>query len=49
MAKCWLCERKDNLQEQVGGFWFCFWCLPRALELGAGHWVRLAHALYPWR
>ena len=41
--------RADNLERQLCGFWFCFWCLPRAIEKGASHWRRLYHALYPWR
>jgi len=47
--KCWYCEREDDLQQQIGGFWFCFRCLPRAEEKGASFWVRLYSALYPWR
>ena len=41
--ECYYCERRDNLQQQICGFWFCFWCLPRAQEQGAYYWWRLAH------
>lgn len=45
MPRCHYCEREENLQMQIGGFWFCFWCLPRALKKGAAHWVGLAFAM----
>jgi len=40
--KCHYCERADNLARQLCGFWFCFWCLPRALAKGLSYWWRLA-------
>ena len=49
MSICRLCDRTDDLEQQFCGFWFCFACLPRALELGASYWSRLYRALYPWR
>jgi ribosomal protein L37AE/L43A len=43
--KCYYCERRDNIERQICGFWFCFWCLPRALEKGAYYWARMAGAV----
>ena len=40
--ECYYCERRDNLQQQICGFWFCWWCLPRAEEQGAWYWYCLA-------
>lgn len=49
MRSCWFCGRTDNLERQIGGFWFCFWDLQPALNRGAAYWMRLYRALYPWR
>lgn len=42
MSKCRMCEREDNLVHQLCGFWFCFWCWPRAREKGAYYWACIA-------
>ena len=49
MSHCHQCHRTDNLEQQLCGFWFCFWCLPAAIKKGATYWTRLYHALWPWR
>lgn len=46
MSECHYCERRDNLQMQLCGFWFCFWCLPRTLEQGAWYWLQMYHAIH---
>ena len=45
--RCHHCEREGY--QQLCGFWFCFWCLPRASKKGASYWRRLYKAVYPWR
>lgn len=49
MTHCYYCERNDDLERQIAGFWFCFWCLPRALAKGSHYWTQLYASLYPWR
>jgi hypothetical protein len=39
--ECFYCERRHNLQMQICGFWFCFRCLDRAVEMGAYYWYRM--------
>lgn len=43
--ECYYCQRTDNLEQQIAGFWFCFWCLQRAIDTGGSHWVRLRKML----
>jgi hypothetical protein len=43
--ECYYCERRDNLEQQLCGFWFCFRCLPRAMEKGAWYWRQMYRAV----
>jgi hypothetical protein len=46
---CHTCGTTENLERQIGGFWFCFDDLPAAVQKGASYWIRLYRAMYPWR
>lgn len=45
--RCYTCGTNRNLQQQLCGFWFCFYHLEDAIEKGASYWIRLYHAMYP--
>jgi ribosomal protein L37AE/L43A len=49
MSRCHTCDSAKDLERQIAGFWFCFHCLPAAVEKGAAYWTRLYAAIYPWR
>jgi hypothetical protein len=44
---CYACGTKKNLQQQIGGFWFCFYHLEKATQIGASYWIRLNKAMFP--
>lgn len=48
MHRCAMCDTHENIEQQLAGFDFCFYCLPKAQEKGASYWWRLAHLLAPW-
>lgn len=48
MTRCYTCGG-DQVEHQLGGFWFCFHCIDRARERGASYWRKLYRAMYPWR
>lgn len=37
------------MEQQLAGFWFCFYCLPAALKRGASFYAGVYRLLYPWR
>jgi len=49
MDKCFYCGTDKNLERQICGFWFCFFCLPRAERESVSFLMALYRLLYPWR
>lgn len=47
--KCYACGTKNNLAQQLCGFWFCFFHIEQAIEVGASFWLRLNRAFFPER
>ena len=43
--RCYICNTDRNLQEQLFGFWFCFYHVEDALEKGSSYWRRLYDAM----
>jgi hypothetical protein len=42
---CYACQ-SPKIYQQIAGFWFCYYHLEEAIEIGASTWIRLNERIY---